>query len=81
MRIPIYQVDAFTDRLFGENPISVCPLEVWLDEEMIQNIAAEDYLSETSFYVKKVGELFCQCYGDRVYIGGRASTYLIGVLR
>ena len=53
MRIPIYQVDAFTDRLFKGNPAAVCPLENWLDDKVMQNIAAENNLSETAFYVKK----------------------------
>ena len=53
MKIPIYQVDAFTDRLFGGNPAAVCPLEEWLAPELMQNIAAENNLSETAFFVKK----------------------------
>ncbi len=32
MKIPIYQVDAFTSRVFGGNPAAVCPLESWLDD-------------------------------------------------
>ena len=53
MNIPIYQVDAFTDKLFGGNPAAVCPLEEWLNAELLQNIAAENNLSETGFFVKK----------------------------
>lgn len=53
MRIPIYQVDAFTDRLFGGNPAAVCPLEEWLDVDTMKAIAAENNLSETAFFVKK----------------------------
>jgi PhzF family phenazine biosynthesis protein len=53
MKIPIYQVDAFTDRLFGGNPAAVCPLEQWPDSRIMQNIAAENNLSETAFFVKK----------------------------
>ncbi len=53
MNIPIYQVDAFTDKLFGGNPAAVCPLEEWLDAELMQRIAAENNLSETGFFVKK----------------------------
>ncbi len=52
MNIPIYQVDAFTDKLFGGNPAAVCPLEKWLDTELLQKIAAENNLSETAFFVK-----------------------------
>jgi PhzF family phenazine biosynthesis protein len=53
MRIPFYQVDAFTDKVFGGNQAAVCPLESWLDTALMQNIAAENNLSETAFYVKK----------------------------
>ncbi len=57
MTIPLYQVDAFTDHLFRGNPAAVCPLEEWLDKQTMQNIAAENNLSETAFFVKK-GEGF-----------------------
>jgi predicted PhzF superfamily epimerase YddE/YHI9 len=53
MRIPIYQVDAFTDRVFGGNPAAVCPLESWLPDETLQAIAAENNLSETAFVVAR----------------------------
>jgi predicted PhzF superfamily epimerase YddE/YHI9 len=53
MRIPLYQVDAFTDHVFGGNPAAVCPLDTWLEPSLMQNIAAENNLSETAFYVKK----------------------------
>ncbi|HSY89459.1 MAG TPA: isomerase, partial [Verrucomicrobiae bacterium] len=33
MELPLYQVDAFTDRLFAGNPAAVCPLEHWLKDE------------------------------------------------
>ncbi len=51
MRIPIYQIDAFTDRLFGGNPAAVCPLADWLPDETMQAIAAENNLSETAFFI------------------------------
>jgi PhzF family phenazine biosynthesis protein len=51
MKIPIYQVDAFTGKLFAGNPAAVCPLENWLDDGLMQNIAAENNLSETAFFV------------------------------
>jgi PhzF family phenazine biosynthesis protein len=52
MKIPIYQVDAFTDRLFGGNPAAVCPLEAWLADEVMQKIALENALAETAFFVR-----------------------------
>jgi PhzF family phenazine biosynthesis protein len=53
MRIPIYQVDAFTSKIFGGNPAAVCPLPLWLPDPKLQAIAAENNLSETAFFVKK----------------------------
>lgn len=52
MKIPLYQVDAFTDKLFGGNPAAVCPLEHWLPDNLLQAIASENNLSETAFFVK-----------------------------
>jgi PhzF family phenazine biosynthesis protein len=57
MQLPIYQVDAFTDRLFGGNPAAICPLESWLPDATMQAIAAENNLAETAFYVSE-GEGF-----------------------
>lgn len=51
MKIPIYQIDAFTSHLFSGNPAAVCPLEQWLDDGAMQSIAAENNLSETAFFV------------------------------
>jgi PhzF family phenazine biosynthesis protein len=56
MKIPIYQVDAFTSRVFGGNPAAVCPLESWLDNATLQAIAAENNLSETAFFVPRDGQ-------------------------
>ena len=51
MRVPLYQVDAFTSRLFGGNPAAVCPLAEWLPDATMQAIAAENNLAETAFFV------------------------------
>lgn len=53
MEIPLYQVDAFTGRIFGGNPAAVCPLDAWIDDGLMQKIAAENNLSETAFFVKR----------------------------
>jgi PhzF family phenazine biosynthesis protein len=52
MRIPIYQVDAFTSELFSGNPAAVCILDGWLDDKSLTAISAENNLSETAFLVK-----------------------------
>ena len=51
--LTIYQVDAFTSKLFGGNPAAICPLQTWLPEETMQKLAAENNLSETAFFVKE----------------------------
>jgi PhzF family phenazine biosynthesis protein len=53
MELPIYQVDAFTDRLFAGNPAAVCPLDAWLPDAAMQDIAAENNVSETAFFVPR----------------------------
>src|SRR5690349_5699339 len=49
--IPFFQVDAFADRPLTGNPAAVMPLERWLDDALMQAIAAENNLSETAFLV------------------------------
>jgi PhzF family phenazine biosynthesis protein len=52
MKLAIYQIDAFSDRLFRGNPAAVVPLEQWVPAELMQKIAAENNLAETAFFVK-----------------------------
>ncbi len=47
--IPIYQVDAFSEKLFSGNPAAICIVREWLTDEMMQSIASENNLSETAF--------------------------------
>jgi len=49
--IPFFQVDAFAERPLTGNPAAVMPLERWLDDELMQRIAAENNLAETAFTV------------------------------
>ena len=51
MKLNLFQIDAFTDKLFGGNPAAVIPLEHWLDDVLMQTIALENNLSETVFFV------------------------------
>ena len=55
MTLPIYQIDAFSDRPFAGNPAAVCPLPEWLPAETMQAIAAENNLAETAFFVPQTG--------------------------
>jgi PhzF family phenazine biosynthesis protein len=51
MKLPLYIVDAFTDRPFAGNPAAICPLDSWLPDETMQRIGAEMNFSETAFIV------------------------------
>ena len=51
MRLPIVQIDAFARAPFEGNPAAVMPLDAWLDDDVLQKIAAENNLSETAFLV------------------------------
>ena len=52
MPLPLYWIDAFTDRVFAGNPAAVVPLAGWLPDALMQRIAFENGLSETAFFVK-----------------------------
>jgi PhzF family phenazine biosynthesis protein len=53
MKIAIFQVDAFTNVAFSGNPAAVCPLDYWLSDEKMQQIAGENNLPETAFFVNR----------------------------
>jgi PhzF family phenazine biosynthesis protein len=57
VQLPIYQVDAFTGRVFSGNPAAVVPLDAWLPDPVLQAIAAENNLSETAFFVPEADGL------------------------
>jgi PhzF family phenazine biosynthesis protein len=62
MKLTLYQVDAFAEKLFQGNPAAVIPLEKWLDDELMQQLAMENNLAETVYFVpvadKKDGDEF-----------------------
>ena len=53
MKLSLFQVDAFTSKLFAGNPAAVCPLECWLPDDLLQKIAAENNLAETAFFIRE----------------------------
>ena len=52
MQLKIFQADAFTGELFAGNPAAIIPLEAWLPDDTLQNIAIENNLSETAYFIK-----------------------------
>ena len=51
MTLTLYQIDAFTDKLFSGNPAAVIPLQYWLQDDLMQTIALENNLSETVYFI------------------------------
>jgi PhzF family phenazine biosynthesis protein len=68
MKLKVYYVDAFTDRLFSGNPAAVCPLNGWLPDETMQNIAMENNLAETAFFVKENGKFSIRWFTPSVEV-------------
>ncbi|GLQ32183.1 PhzF family phenazine biosynthesis protein [Litoribrevibacter albus] len=81
--LTIYQVDAFTNQLFKGNPAAVVPLTEWLDDELLQKIAAENNLSETAFFaLDEQGELLLRWFTptSEVELCGHATLATAHVL-
>lgn len=53
MKLTLYQIDAFADKLFAGNPAAVIPLDKWIDDRLLQQLAMENNLAETAFFVAK----------------------------
>ncbi len=68
MRLPIYQVDAFTARLFGGNPAAVVPMSNFPEDAVMQAIAAENNLSETAFLVPHEGDYRLRWFTPKVEV-------------
>ncbi|MFK5891698.1 MAG: PhzF family phenazine biosynthesis protein [Pseudomonadota bacterium] len=51
MKLKLYQIDAFAKHIFEGNPAAVIPLDIWLEDSLMQSIAAENNLSETAFFI------------------------------
>ena len=86
MHVPIYQVDAFSSKLFSGNPAAICPLENWLPDATLQAIAAENNLAETAFYIVKDGQYHLRWFtpGVEVDLCGHAtlaSAHVIMAMR
>ena len=82
MRIPLYQVDAFTSRLFGGNPAAVCPLAEWLRDATMQAIAAENNLAETAFFVAQGGGYLLRWFTPtKNRVSGSDAAYAVRAVR
>jgi PhzF family phenazine biosynthesis protein len=82
MEYPIFIVDAFADKLFAGNPAAVCPLETWLPTETMQQLAVENNLSETVFFVPQADGFNIRWFtpGTEVKLCGHATLAAAHVL-
>jgi PhzF family phenazine biosynthesis protein len=78
----IYQVDAFTDIVFGGNPAAVVPLTEWLSDDVLQKIAAENNLAETAYYIPAGDDFQLRWFtpGTEVKLCGHATLATAHVL-
>ena len=82
MKLPIFFVDTFTSAVFAGNPAAVCPLEYWLEDEVLQAIATENGLSETAFFVNRGDYYQLRWFTPQIEItccghGTLATAYII----
>jgi len=68
MKIPLYQVDAFSSELFAGNPAAVCLLSGWPEDATLQKIASENNLSETAFLVPGESAVELRWFTPRVEV-------------
>ncbi len=82
-KIKIFQIDTFTNSVFGGNPAAVCPLNCWLEDHVLQQIAIENNLAETAFFIQLDKNLFHlrwftpECEMDLCGHATLASAYVI----
>lgn len=68
MVLDIYQVDAFSKGPFTGNPAAVVPLTEWLSDQLLQQIAEENNLSETAFFIKEVDKYHIRWFTPAVEV-------------
>lgn len=66
MTLELYQIDAFTDKIFGGNPACVVPLESWLPDELLFNITKENAVAETAFFVNNGGKIHLRWFTPEI---------------
>jgi PhzF family phenazine biosynthesis protein len=83
MKLDIYQVDAFTNKLFGGNPACVVPLTNWLPKELMMQIAKENAVAETAFFVENGGKFHLRWFTPEIEMDlcGHATLATAHVLK
>ncbi len=71
MKLKLWQVDAFSEKVLGGNPAAIVPLAAWIDDGLMQKIANENNLAETAFFVRHERRQICAAL---VHAGGRGRS-------
>ncbi len=66
MKLDIYQIDAFTDKVFGGNPACVVPLKEWLPDELLLKITKENAVAETAFFIDKGNKIHLRWFTPEI---------------
>jgi len=66
MKLELYQIDAFTDNIFGGNPACVVPLNEWLPDDVLLKITQENAVAETAFFVHKADKIHLRWFTPEI---------------
>jgi PhzF family phenazine biosynthesis protein len=66
MKLKLYQIDTFTDKVFGGNPACVIPLSEWLPDEVLLKITKENAVAETTFFVEKSDKIHLRWFTPEI---------------
>src|SRR5690349_5375269 len=68
MKLTMYQIDAFAEKVFTGNPAAVIPLDKWIDDALMQQLGMENNLAETVFFVRNGNEFDIRWFTPEVEI-------------
>ena len=66
MKLDLYQIDAFTNKMFGGNPACVVPLTEWLNDDILLKIAQENAVAETAFFIDKGAKILLRWFTQEI---------------
>jgi PhzF family phenazine biosynthesis protein len=66
MKLNLYQIDAFTDKIFSGNPACIVPLDTWLTDDILLQIAKENAVAETAFFVFKADKIHLRWFTPEI---------------
>ncbi|MBL0744078.1 PhzF family phenazine biosynthesis protein [Chryseolinea lacunae] len=83
MKLDCYQVDTFTEKIFGGNPACVVPLAVWPADDVLLNIAMENAVAETAFFVRQADSIHLRWFTPEIEMDlcGHATLATAHVLK